>query len=339
MTEGSICTGIDGIGLGLRAVTEARTAWMCEHEPNLRGALAERHGAPVYADVRTTDWGAVEPVDIITAGYPCQPFSLAGLRKGTNDDRHLWPFVADAIRRVGPRYVLLENVRGHLTLGFDRVLGDLADLGFDARWGLFRASDVGAPHQRARLFILARHPDRARREQGTGLRQGDPIEDGHVATGADRSAADTCRSAFGPEPVGVDGRGGAMVAGLDGEAAADADEGRRVINTEQYGDATHATEGHDEHRHEPARRGDDRGRPHMGRYEAAVGRWEAIHGPAPHPLADGRLNPAFVEWMMGFPPGWTSELPRTQALAALGNAVVPHVAALAWRELTDPVSP
>lgn len=327
MTEGSICTGIDGIGLGLRAVTGARTAWMCEYEPNLRGALAERHGA-VYADVRTTDWDAVEPVDIITAGYPCQPFSLAGLRKGTNDDRHLWPFVAGAIRRVGPRYVLLENVRGHLTLGFDRVLGDLADLGFDARWGLFRASDVGAPHQRARLFILARHPNCARREQGTGLREGHTIEDRHVAAGADRVVADPGRSTVGPEPVSVTGRCRAMVAGLDGEAAADAD-GQRL--EEQRGTVAVATQ-----RTCAERRGC---RPHMGRYEAAVQRWEHIHGPAPHPLANGRLNPAFVEWMMGFPPGWTAELPRTQALAALGNAVVPHVAALAWRELADPVSP
>jgi len=272
MTIGSLCSGISGLDMGVTAATGARTAWFCEREPAPRQVLARHYaGVPVYADVRTTDWDSVEPVDIVTAGYPCQPFSLAGLRKGTNDERHLWPFVADAIRRVGPRCVLLENVRGHLTLGFDRVLGDLADLGFDARWGLFRASDVGAPHQRARLFILARHPDRA--------------------TGADRSAADA--------------------------------DGQRL--EEQRGTVAVATQ-----RTCAERRG---GRPHMGRYEAAVGRWEAIHGPAPHPLADGRLNPAFVEWMMGFPPGWTAELPRTQALAALGNAVVPHVAALAWTEL------
>ena len=86
---------------------------------------------------------------------PCQPFSTAGKRKGTKDERHLWPYVRDAIRALRPRLVVLENVRGHLTLGFDAVLTDLAALGMSARWGVVRASDAGAPHGRARLFIVA----------------------------------------------------------------------------------------------------------------------------------------------------------------------------------------
>ena len=386
MTIGSLCSGISGLDMGVTAATGARTAWFCEREPAPRQVLARHYAdVPNHGDVTTVDWASVEPVDIITAGWPCQPFSHAGNRKGANDERHLWPHVADCIRRVGPRYVFLENVRGHLTLGFDRVLGGLADQGFDAEWGVFRASHVGSPHKRERLFVAARHPDRiggnggagehgAHRGQVTTRATGEPCRHcngtgvdwrteydrqpffdrcryctppadahgqglegaqptaGHLMP-AGRATADPHVAALGQEPQRI-GRGrGAVVAGLDAPPAADADGRGCRIDEGKHGDAPHATESHNDDRHELARRGDDRCRPHMGRYEAAVGRWEAIHGPAPHPLADGRLNPSFVEWMMGYPAGWVDGLTRAEALKALGNAVVPQVAELAWREL------
>ena len=95
------------------------------------------------------------PVDILTGGYPCQPFSAAGQRKGTTDDRHLWPYVREAISEMSPSLVVLENVFGHLSLGFDEVLADLQLLNYETRWTIIRASDIGAPHHRARLFMLA----------------------------------------------------------------------------------------------------------------------------------------------------------------------------------------
>src|SRR5690606_27324917 len=97
-------------------------------------------------------------------GYPCQPFSVAGKRKGTSDARHLWPYIARALRVLRPRSAFFENVANHLRLGFADVLADLAALGFDAAWATVRASDVGAPHRRERLFVLAvaTDPDRER---------------------------------------------------------------------------------------------------------------------------------------------------------------------------------
>jgi len=96
-------------------------------------------------------------VDLITAGFPCQPFSGAGKQLGSEDERYIWPAIARIIRVVGPRFVLLENVRALLTYSreFGQVLGDLADCGFDAEWTMHSAAAVGAPHRRERIFVLA----------------------------------------------------------------------------------------------------------------------------------------------------------------------------------------
>lgn len=156
MKIGSLFSGYGGLDLGVQAVLGGDVAWHVEYD-KAPSRILDHHwpDVPNYGDVTALDFTTVEPVDILTGGYPCQPFSHAGKRKGTDDDRHLWPHVLRAIRELGPRLVILENVRGHLTLGFDTVLADLADLGWSAEWGLVRASDAGAPHQRARLFIVA----------------------------------------------------------------------------------------------------------------------------------------------------------------------------------------
>lgn len=156
MKIGSLFSGYGGLDRAVEAVTGAQPAWFCEWDDAPSRVLAHHWpGVPNHRDVTTIDWREIEPVDIITAGYPCQPFSKAGQRKGTNDERHLWPHVHAAIRALRPRIVCLENVTGHLGLGFDRVLSDLAEIGFNAEWTTLRASDVGAPHHRDRLFILA----------------------------------------------------------------------------------------------------------------------------------------------------------------------------------------
>jgi DNA (cytosine-5)-methyltransferase 1 len=94
-------------------------------------------------------------VDILTGGYPCQPFSAAGKRLGTEDPRHLWPYIARGIRILEPRICFFENVEGHISLGLSDVIEDLAGMGYRTTWGIFSASEVGAPHQRKRVFILA----------------------------------------------------------------------------------------------------------------------------------------------------------------------------------------
>jgi DNA (cytosine-5)-methyltransferase 1 len=166
----ALCAGIGGLEEGIRRATPARTVCYVESDPFAACVLASRMAegacdtAPVWSDLRAFDgrpWRG--RVDCIAAGFPCQPASVAGKRGGACDDRWLWPDVARVISAVRPSIVFLENVPGLLTVddgwAFHSVLTDLAALGFVGRYDLFRASDVGAPHWRERLFLLARVPD------------------------------------------------------------------------------------------------------------------------------------------------------------------------------------
>lgn len=155
----SLFSGIEGLGLGLD-----RAGMTCvgqvERDPYCCSVL-ERHWpeVPKHDDVRTAPawWlgrgGAA--VDMVCGGFPCQPVSRMGKRRAQNDARWGWPWFADVIRTVRPRYVLVENVVGLLDAGFGDVLADLAALGFDAEWSVLSACAFGAPHSRERLFVLA----------------------------------------------------------------------------------------------------------------------------------------------------------------------------------------
>ena len=155
MKVGSLFSGIGGLDLGLERAGMT-VIWQSEIDPFCTRILA-KHWPTVtnLGDITRIDWRQVEPVDLICGGYPCQPFSYAGNRKGEADERHLWPHMLDAISILRPQYALLENVAGHLTLGFDRVLADLAGIGFDAEWSTVSACAMGAPHSRSRVFCLA----------------------------------------------------------------------------------------------------------------------------------------------------------------------------------------
>lgn len=168
---GSLCTGYGGLDMAVRHVIGGHLAWVADNDPGASRILTHHHpNVPNLGDITTTDWTAVPPVDVVLGGYPCQPFSTAGKRKGAEDARHIWPHIADALGVLRPRLAVFENVAGHLSLGFDTVLADLAALGFDARWGTVRASDVGAAHQRNRLFLCAWPADPVGEgRQGTGL--------------------------------------------------------------------------------------------------------------------------------------------------------------------------
>jgi len=112
--------------------------------------------APIYTDLKTFPAHLFrDRVDLITGGYPCQPFSAAGQRKGTDDPRHLWPFIRRHIAAIRPHRVFFENVEGHISLGLSSVIADLEEDGYRATWGIFSAREVGAPHQRKRVYILA----------------------------------------------------------------------------------------------------------------------------------------------------------------------------------------
>jgi DNA (cytosine-5)-methyltransferase 1 len=174
----SLFAGIGGLELGLERAGMT-TVGQVELDPYCQRVLA-RHWpeVPRHDDVLTfPDWwrfGAYpDPrpvVDVVCAGFPCQPFSLAGKQLGVNDERWMWPATADAIRAVRPSYVLLENVSALVrdSGAFGTVLGDLHSLGFDAEWATLRASDFGAPTPRERVKLLA-YPARVDRESRRGM--------------------------------------------------------------------------------------------------------------------------------------------------------------------------
>jgi len=155
LTVGSLFSGIGGLDLGLeRAGMEV--IWQSEIDPYACKVLSKHWPAVVnHGDIKNISWGDIVRPDVICGGYPCQPFSLVGNRKGDADERHLWPWVRQAISELRPKYAILENVRGHISLGLDAVLSDLASIGYDAEWTVVRASAVDAPHRRERLFIVA----------------------------------------------------------------------------------------------------------------------------------------------------------------------------------------
>ena len=152
---GSLFSGIGGLDLGLeRAGMEI--VWHSEIDEYASKVLKKHWPeVPNHGDIKRIDFRNVEPVDVICGGYPCQPFSLAGVRKGTDDPRHLWPWVRDAISVLRPKFAILENVRGHITLGGTTVIGELASIGYDAEWSVISAAGLGAPHRRERIIILA----------------------------------------------------------------------------------------------------------------------------------------------------------------------------------------
>jgi len=184
ITFGSLFSGIGGIDLGLEAAG-LKCVWQSEIDPYACRVLAKHWpDIPNLGDIRDIDWTEVEPTDLVAGGYPCQPFSFAGQRAGGDDPRHLWPLFAECLRVVRPRYALLENVPGHLSLGFGSVLGDLAEIGYDAQWDCIPAAAVGAHHRRDRVFVIATNTDDPRlqgRNSATNTEW--PAPDRHARTG------------------------------------------------------------------------------------------------------------------------------------------------------------
>lgn len=159
-----LCSGGGGLSLSLKLLfgERLRTVAYVERESRAAATLVARMGeealdlAPVWDDVRTFQGRSLRgSVHLVVAGYPCQPFSRAGKRGGHSDPRHLWPHVRRLVVQVRPRVVFLENVGGHLSLGFREVRAQLRRLGYRVEAGLFSTEEVGGSHLRERLFILA----------------------------------------------------------------------------------------------------------------------------------------------------------------------------------------
>jgi DNA (cytosine-5)-methyltransferase 1 len=280
---GSLCTGYGGLDLAAESYFNAQTVWTADIDKYASIVIAERFNVPNHGDLTQIDWSTVEPIDILTAGYPCQPFSHAGERKGTNDKRHIWPHIKQAISELRPSIVILENVRGHLTLGFDRVLGDLTEIGYDAKWSLISAADVGAPHKRERLFVVA-YPNSNACEESRRANRGIPSETGEIINGSNWHV-------------------------------------NRGSSTPSDTNDQHKS--HDGQVQELGRR--------------FVARCEMYLQAAPNALVEGKLNSKFVEYMMGLPVGWVTDigLSNAQTLKMLGNGVVPQQAEYALEILWD----
>jgi DNA (cytosine-5)-methyltransferase 1 len=158
-----LCAGYGGLGMAVEALTGGRVHWVADNDPEKSKILARRFpGVPNLGDITSYDWTelAGAGVDIITAGFPCQDISNAGKRVGIQGARSgIWANVAEAVRVLRPRLVFLENVSAIRSRGIDRVLGDLAARGYDARWTSYRASAAGAPHHRDRWFCVASPAD------------------------------------------------------------------------------------------------------------------------------------------------------------------------------------
>ncbi|QFP95565.1 DNA methylase [Mycobacterium phage GaugeLDP] len=175
MRIGSLFSGAGGLDLAVEEVFGGQTIWQSEVNKAASVVLEKRFGVPNLGDITQINWHEVPTVDILCGGFPCQDVSAAGLRQGITEGTRsgLWSYFAEAIDILRPQYVVIENVRGLLSAkakdaqgvsmrAMGRVLGDLADLGYDARWKTLAAGSVGAPHKRERVFILATPADTSR---------------------------------------------------------------------------------------------------------------------------------------------------------------------------------
>ena len=172
MRELSLFTGAGGGLLASKLLgwrTVGYVEWDAYAQAIIRQRIADGHldAATVFGDVRAFARDGYARayrgmVDVVSGGFPCHPFSVAGSRKGADDERNMWPAVVAVLGEVRPRFAFLENVPGLLTVAdrgrpyTHRVFGDLAELGYDCRWGIVGADDAGAPHRRKRLWIVAR---------------------------------------------------------------------------------------------------------------------------------------------------------------------------------------
>lgn len=309
----SLCSGIGGLDLGVKLALGGRCETVCyvERESYCAAVLVGRmeeaalDPAPVWDDLSTFDgrpWRG--RVDLITGGYPCQPFSLAGSRLGEQDERHLWPHVRRIVSEIQPVAVFFENVAGHVSLGLENVVRDLEGLGYRVAATLVTASEVGAPHKRERVFILGQLSYAER--SGCGRRE-------EASLGSEERGA-------APE------RACGTMADADGERRG----GERVhIQSRESRQALPEAPGCSR----------DVGNAHIsgleGRQLTIGGRAHELPAWPPSPKDDARwrgvpeeAQPAIRRMADGTPL-------RVDRLRSLGNGVVPQQAALAFRILVE----
>lgn len=298
MRAGELCAGYGGLAIAVEEVFGAETAWFSEFDPAPSKILAHHWpDVPNHGDMTKIDWAAIEQVDIISGGTPCQDLSAAGKRQGMTEGTrsNLWVNMREAIATIRPKYVVWENVRGALSAtaasdleqctgcmgdatecalrALGRVLGDLADLGFDAEWrGVHAGRHSGGAHGRYRIYLLAHSRSQRSRERNIPARV---------------RAARHNRAGIPNQPAQGHLRG---------------------INWGQH-------------------------RKYVERWEKIHGRapspFELVNG-KPRPSA------AFGEWLMGIPYGWVTEVPDLSYQAqwkAIGNGVMTQQSIVALSDM------
>ena len=180
----SVCSGIGGLDLGMHRAMRSlgytpRTVCYVEREAYPAAVLVKQiqegnlDECPIWlGDLRGFPAGSMVGANWICGGYPCQAFSLSGLRRGFDDSRAIWPGIVDIIDQVLPGGVFFENVYGHISLGLFRVLCDLERRGFKTEWGIYTAEEIGAPHLRKRVFILGMQDHKLADSKSIGLENG-----------------------------------------------------------------------------------------------------------------------------------------------------------------------
>lgn len=392
---GELCAGYGGLGMAVEEVFNAESAWFSEFDAAPSKILAHHWPhVPNYGDMTQIDWAAIEPVDIISGGTPCQDLSNAGRRAGMTEGTrsNLWVQMREAIAIQKPAYVVWENVRGAFSAkatsdleqcprcmgetgqrgpalrALGRVLGDLSDLGFDAEWRGVRASEVGACHQRYRVFVLAKNTNLTtsderriaapRQTQGgraranPGGRSGTPAPANSNSEGLEvcwpggispreKISSATFGDTASPANIyqlGFESGWAAHAAATDAQGirrperwAEPAGLVGRLGTASDSAPTAFPTPTVEDYRV-------------WGNYAHAITRWEWVTGrPAPRPTeptgrnSGERLSPRFTEWMMGLPDGWVTDpaigITRNEQIKACGNGVVPQQAIAALRDM------
>ena len=318
--------------------------WITSAEQGIRhdGGIA-----PDAATVQRTPFEWSEPdgiadergtVGLITGGYPCQPFSLAGKRLGAEDDRHLWPYIAALVAELRPRYCLFENVAGHITLGLDRVLADLEAIGYTCRPVVVPACALNAPHRRDRVWLMAHADDqRVNRAGPRSAGRDESADEGFTlahAAGGRRDGRSHIEGQGSPERgrIGINGQnndpdttdGGVRRGSAQGQSGFAALRGEAVLNSNHGDRNPSGSASHQAGTADLSVGGDD---PAFGlTSDEVVAGLGQSHDGISRRLDVGLARAWNADWEAGVPRVSDGCTDRVNKLKALGNAIVPQVA-------------
>ena len=322
LTVGSLFSGIGGFELGLERTGGFKTVWQCEIDPFCQKVL-EKHWPNVkrFTDIKKIGIEEEIPhVNVICGGFPCQPVSCAGKRKGKEDARWLWPEFCRVVRCVRPEWVLVENVPGLLSADSGRlfagILRDLSESGYDAEWNIVSAASVGAPHLRKRVFIVAHA------EQQSGGRESE------------------CCEADGPNTERPAGRVSGSGDGRRALHVADSDQIRRYGRAGVFWQGRRS-ESEDCCAEFPDTSSEGLPQPEQewqhGESAAQCSRriFERRLGGTSNGLSSGLDGPWSEGWEDGILRVVTGQKYRVNRLKALGNSIVPQCAQFVGQSLLD----